>query len=164
MRRYPLLAGAMVIAMLQACATYDITWQTDPTAQFSQFRTYAFGSSTEGGGSDLQKRQFHYWVRETVKAEMAKHGIQETTDRTPDLLVSYRAGIGFQSGWTALDPDVPDKGTMVLEMLSTSKADVVWQATAVADVEQSATEEERQSLIKKVVQAMFSKFPPGQSK
>jgi hypothetical protein len=52
------------------------------------------------------------------------------------------------------------EGTLLIDIIDATSKKVVWQASALAEVEPGMTPEERDKRINGVVQAMLAHFPP----
>jgi hypothetical protein len=52
------------------------------------------------------------------------------------------------------------EGTLTIDIVDAASRQLIWQASAAADVEQSLGPEERDARINNVVRAMLAHFPP----
>jgi hypothetical protein len=150
----------------------------DKTADFSQFKTYAWVERRTPATDPVLAAI----IVGDIDAELAKKGLRKTASN-PDLLVMCYGGLGSQSAFAAEDPGytalggaalpgtsvwggsvssepvqvVP--GTLVVDLVDARQKHLVWRGTAKANLDY----DKRSKLFdqaNKAVAAIFKKYPP----
>ena len=173
-----------ILALLVVCAgmvhAQKVTVASDPGADFSKYRTYAWD---QGMMANPVIRQH---IMAAIDNAMAAEGIQKV-EAEPDLVVV--ALVSTESELTMTNPSwVPvlnsiatgipassqtwpvTKGTLVIEISDAKTKKGVWRGTASHTLENGPTGDRVRDAktvekpIKKAVQKMFKKFPPSSKK
>jgi hypothetical protein len=182
------LCLAMVLFWAQACTTIDVKTDFDPSADFTQFHTFAFGGLTDITKTGLLDNSL---VRKRIEAavsrELIKKGLREVKmDERPDLLVHYWLGTkdkqrvqgtsgpsagyygrgggyyGGGYGWGASYSNVSTyeytEGTLILDLVEPAKKELQWRAIMVAILEDTA--QENIELGNQAIVKAFEHYPP----
>jgi hypothetical protein len=167
--------------LLATCAMgQKVTTDYDHSANFSDYRTYAWTKGTPVANQLMDQR-----VIDNIDQQLAAKGFQKATDpESADLLVSYHAAIGQQTqlnttgmggwgGWggyryggmggmTTTNVTRIPVGQLVVLLGDGKTHKVVWQGTASDTL--SDNPEKNTKKIQKATAKMFSKYPPKPKK
>ena len=160
----------------------EIKTDYDPTADFSQYKTYRMISHNDiATAGQIQNPQLDNSVSDLIRAQMTAKGLQEDeVGGTPDLKVRYWAAsqqkqkITDLDDWGGYDPfwdggwwgpmwdDVMvtnyKKGTLLIDIIDTKTKKLVWRAYLIAalsgDAEKAMVEAD------KAMTKAFQDFPP----
>jgi hypothetical protein len=184
MRKLAWLAVASTVASL-ACSGIRVTTDYDPSADFSNVRSYAWfdqQSGVQGDRADvtslLDRR-----IRSAVDAELQRKGIQLVDNSQARALVSYHLGVetkldvdtvntGYGYGrygrYGGIDTTTTvreyQEGTLLIDVIDPSSKQLIWRGTGQATIRRSSTPEEREKRINEAVKQILEKFPPGAAK
>ena len=159
------------LMLLCACAP-NVQVSYDKSADFSRYRTYAWGKGVPAKNPNLDRQ-----ITETIDEQLARKGFTQL-DGDPDLVVSYRAstredteytegqfvsgqGAAYSSIGGQSSADVPmtvTVGTLVVDMYDTKAKRNVWHGVGSEIVGENP--EKTTQAIRKGAAAMFEKFPP----
>ena len=139
-------ALALSAAALIACAaTMRVSSFAERTADFSRYRTYAFGptEAVSTGDPRLDSNPFFYErVQTAVAKRLAATGYEKVTSETPDLLIHFHASLSQEINTSELDqkygyctssgcrPFVYDAGTLLLDFVDARTNKLVWRGWA----------------------------------
>ncbi len=168
-----------------ACTSFNVKTDHDPTADFSAFKTFAFGGLADinkGGIYDnslMQKR-----IESAVARELTAKGLRQVSAEEPqDLLVHYwvnvqdkqrlesggtsvgvargpRGGYGWGAGYGGGVTTYEYKeGTLILDLIEPAKKQLVWRATIVGTLQDSA--KDNVELGNKAIAEAFESYPPS---
>ena len=173
---------AIVGFCFYACTGPNVKTDFDPAADFTKFRTFVFTGLTDmnrGGVFDNSLTRTR--IESTVARELNKKGLQQVPlEQHPDLLVHYwigvkdkqrvqstgptagaytwRGGYGWGAGYTGVSTYEYQEGTLIIDLVQPAKKELVWRATMVADLEDTA--QENMELGKKAIAKAFENYPP----
>lgn len=176
----------MAFAFLVACAAggAKVRSDTNPDAQLSQYRTFAFFSplATDHDGSEtvLSKR-----LKQATRRNLEAKGYVYT-DSEPDMLVNFFANIeakqeihstasapvgygyysyraGYYNGWASTGSSVENyrEGTLTIDLVDPGKKVVAWQGQAEGEIDPLASKTPGQR-VDDVVEAIIAKLPAAQ--
>jgi Domain of unknown function (DUF4136) len=173
-----------LLLSLWACTSFNVKTDHDPTADFGAFKTFAFGglaAINKGGIYDnslMQKR-----IESAVARELTAKGLRQVGVGEPqDLLVHYwvdvqdkqrlesggtsvgvaryGGGYGWGAGYGGGVTTVEYKeGTLILDLIEPAKKQLVWRATIVGTLQDSA--KDNVELGNKAIAKAFESYPPG---
>jgi hypothetical protein len=165
---------------LQACTSIDVKTDFDPSADFSRFHTFAFAGLTDTNrGGIIDNSTIQKQIESIVARELTNKGLQHVgIDQNPDLLVHYWVGIegkqrvqnfgpaGFRARrWGGASGRVTTsdyrEGTLVVDLVESRKNELIWHATMVADLKDSA--QDNMELGNKAITKAFRNYPPTKS-
>ena len=182
------LAALMMILTLGACRSIDIETDYDPSADFSNIRTFAW--QEQAGNVPEDPRYDSSLLRERIErsivGELLNRGYEKVEKSAADVLLGYHVVVdervdvavyddyyGYgrgHGGWAYDFPYYPatsetrvyryNVGSLILDMAEPKNGRLVWRATASARLSDSATPEEREARIRKAVDKMLDRFPP----
>lgn len=175
----------LLAVCLSACNAFKVQTDHDSTADFSAFRTFAFGGPAEmnkGGIYDnslMQKR-----IESAVARELTGKGLRQVgLDEPQDLLVHYwigvldkqrlestgttvgvargpRGGYGWGAGYGGGVTTYEYKeGTLILDLIESTKKQLVWRATIVGTLEEST--KNNVELANEAIAKAFQEYPPS---
>jgi hypothetical protein len=179
-RWYSLLVAVMLA--LSACTAFDVKTDHDPTADFGRFKTFAFvGLVAAEKGGLYDNSLMHKRVETAVVRELTSKGLQRVeVGQHPDLSVHYWIGVkdtqriegggpaagarGWRGyGWGAgygggITTYEYQKGTLILDLVESAKKELVWRATIVGALEDTAAK--NIDLGNKAITRAFQNYPP----
>jgi len=161
------------------CVGPDVRTDFDPSAKFAQFKTYAFAGLTDmnkGGVLDnslLRKRLEHM-----VTQQLAMKGLRQVSlEQHPDLLVHYWVGVVEKErvestgpapgagvwrggyGYRNVTTYEYKEGTLVVDLVEAGKKELVWRATVVETLRDSA--DKNMEVANEGIAKAFQDYPPG---
>ncbi len=171
-----LIACVLVILATLGCSSLKVNQDWDRSANFSQYKTYAWQDSGETV-RDVSPL-IHERVVAAIDQQMSAKGFQKT-ESNPDVYVTYMSdddeqlridtkhfGYRMGSAWywgggrgtSTSTVRSYTKGTLVLDMWDARAKQLIWRATA-SDIV-SENPEKNTTKVNKAVARMFAKFPP----
>lgn len=164
------LIAAIVIS---SCATLtsDITIETHahPQIDYSAYRTYAWAGSAQIvfdpiGQWEQPTLDTDEEVRFVINRELRSRGLNQV-ENSPDLLVSFAAGVDTTVMELKEDPATGNKGlsrapksALVIALTDASTGYLVWLGYASADAQQQQTIETIRARIDYAVSKIFSHY------
>jgi hypothetical protein len=175
MRTAAFITAAFVAALGAIGIAQQITYDFDRSADFAQFKRYAWVR-----GTVLTDELNHKRIVNAVNAQLSLKGLsQVSADAAPDLLVAYHASFdrdlridGFASGWggyrfggmrsgTARAEEIL-VGSLVIDVVDARTRTIVWRGMASKDIDVDASAEKRDKNINKAAEKLFKNYPPKQ--
>jgi hypothetical protein len=168
----------LLMASASACASPKVGYDYDHSASFTAYHTYGWvpGKQEATGDKRLDNALVDARIRHAVEAQLRSKGYTSSVDGKPDFYVAYHVGmkdmmkgastqnyIGDRAHgtYTTLSDIQPYKeGTLLIDIVDAASNQLVWQASALAEVHPGMTPDERNERIGSVVRAMLSPFPP----
>ena len=160
--------AATVAMMLAACAsTPDVQTDFDPTAQFSQYRTYAWTATPELGAPLMQQR-----ITASIDAKLGAMGWTSAPAATADVVIAAHVITreqlsidSFGGGWGGWGPPGHGSarvrsytvGTLVLDIFDAKTKRAVWRGTASGALPK--TSDKATAKTQEAVDRMFASFP-----
>ena len=170
-----LALGLVLLATLAACAsTPTVHTDSDPGAQFSQYRTYTWLAKPEGVSPLAQER-----IIAAVDAQLQAKGWTQApngdvgvaahvaTEQRHDIDTFY-SGPGWGGwGWYGMGGmgsasttvRTYKVGTLVVDMFDTKTKKAIWRGTASDTIPSSP--EKANAIAQAGITKMFESFPPG---
>ena len=123
---------------------------TERAADFSHYRTYAFGptEAVSTGDPRLDSNPFFYRrVREAVEKQLAATGYEKTAPERADVLIHFHASMTQEINASEIDrqygsctssecrPFVYDAGTLLLDFVDARTDKLVWRGWAEGSME-----------------------------
>ncbi|WP_222564477.1 DUF4136 domain-containing protein [Novilysobacter antarcticus] len=177
------LVGLALVSMLAACATGPrIRTDADPTADFSQYRTYGFyqplAMEQSGYTSYLSDH-----IKNAVRREMDARGYRFSPDKA-DLLVNFqgvirektdvydvprsdiqyfysyraRAYYAYPVWYDETRVNQYTEGTLTVDLVDAARNRLVWSGDAIGRVTQK-TPQQRAASADQAITAIFAKYP-----
>ena len=140
----------MILATIPACAaTMHVSSYIERAADFSHYRTYAFGPTEAASTGDprLDSNPFFYGrVQAAVDKQLAATGYEKTTPDRSDLLIHFHASMTQEINTSEIDqpygcassdcrPFVYDAGTLLLDFVDARTNTLVWRGWAEGSME-----------------------------
>ncbi len=181
LRLIPLI---VIFALTAACGGNPIRSDYDPTADFSQYKTYNFFSDAGPEATEYQSFFSRYMVA-AISREMEARGYTKSND--PDLLVNFNAILqektdvrttptptygmgyygyrgGFYDPWggygyaTETHVSQYTEGTFNIDLVDAKRKQLVWEAVGVGRVTEKALQE-LEERVNAGVAEFFSTYP-----
>ena len=168
-----LLVGSAV-----GCTSPKVGYDYDRSANFSRYHTYAWVSGPQEATGDrrVDSSLVDARIRAAIDRTLRARGFAPTHG-SPDFLMAYHAGMKDMMKGASTQNYIGDRahgtfttisdiqpyheGTLTLDIVDAGSRQLIWQATAKVDVDQSLGPEERDARVNNIVQAMLSHFPPS---
>ncbi|WP_224485505.1 DUF4136 domain-containing protein [Robertkochia aurantiaca] len=169
----PLLA----VFVLASCSTVSVATDYDRSADFSQYRTFAFYKPgiDQADISDLDKKR----ILRAIQNELVAKGWQKSQD--PDILISIftkekdrinvynNAGWGWGWGWgwnpwwggagmTSVSTNT--EGSLYIDLIDAKRRELVWQGKGTGDLVTDGDVAKKEERIAEFVREILSAFPP----
>ncbi len=184
MKRYMLLAIALLVASVTATVAQDVRYDYDKDKDFSKFKSYKWVTIKDADHTDdlTSKR-----IMDAVDAELAKKGLTKTDGDTADLYIAYQTAIGtekqftsYNTGWgygpgwgggwygsggmntttTYGSTSTVYVGQLDLSMYDPATKQLIWRGVASKTLDTKAKPEKKEKNIGKAVQKLLKNFPP----
>jgi Domain of unknown function (DUF4136) len=165
MRKW-IIVGALLVAPASAFAQ-KVNVDSDRSAPFAQFRTYAWTPGTPAANPLAENR-----IRAAVGSQLASHGF--TLSATPDLFVAtisvtheqkelvangFGGGLVFGGNATA-SVQTYETGSLIVDLYDARTKQLVWRGTGTDTL--SDKPEKNTAKMNKAVAKMFEQYPPTQ--
>jgi hypothetical protein len=176
-KRFLVIAATLGFATgLVACSTVTVNTDYDPTANFSQYKTFTIMPLAQFQTNTLAADRIKAAITQALQARELSQA-----SGTADLQITVFAklsqetqvsstgmGYGWGRGWrggggTATIQNV-DVGTLVVDLVDASTNKLVWRGTASDTIGQNKSGEEKQEALNSAMNKMFAKYPPGAGK
>lgn len=169
------LISITCVLLLSACSTtpvndIKINAESDPKAQFSSFKTYAWLASAQvvfdpEGQWEPRDVDIDAEVQRIINIELRMRGKVENTTN-PDMLVVYAAGVDMTTLGLKENPETSQKllenipkAALIIALIDADTGYVVWLGEAVGEVQQQADEATVRARIEYAVSEMFRRLP-----
>jgi hypothetical protein len=165
-------------ASIGGCASPNIGYDFDRSVNFSHYHTYAWipRAPEATGDRRVDNSLTDARIRTAIDAQLRSKGYTAAADDKPEFLVAYHVGINDMmkgistqnyigdraSGkYTTVSGIEPYKeGTLLIDIVDAESKQLVWQASAIAEIGKGLTPTQRDERINGVVRTMLSHFPP----
>lgn len=185
MKTSRLLLALSLVALAAGCSSNKIRSDYDPTADFSQYRTYNFFEGAGPEGTQYQSFFSRYMIA-AISREMEARGYVKSDD--PDLLVNFNAILqektdvrttpasptvyggyygyraSFYDPWggygygTETHVSQYTEGTFNIDLVDARRKRLVWEAVGIGRVTQKALEE-LEERVNAGVARFFEQYP-----
>jgi Domain of unknown function (DUF4136) len=180
MNALPVLFGFCFLLMTGTALAQKVTVDYDNDANFSNYKTYAFGQGTPAPETLTDQR-----IREAIEGQLAAKGLTRV-ESNPDLFVVYHCAVnkqtqlnttslggwGWGPGWRRWGgigggdaitrvQQIP-VGNLIVDIGDTAGKRYIWRGTASKTL--SSNPEKNAKTIDEEVRKMFEKFPPPPEK
>ncbi|KRG71478.1 DUF4136 domain-containing protein [Pseudoxanthomonas dokdonensis] len=180
LKKFQWLAAASLVAVVAGCASSPtIRSDFDPSADFSQYRTYDYfsplGTDSEGYSTILTNT-----IKSAVDREMQARGYVKSSS-SPTLLVNFGAKVqqktdvntvpaapvggyygyrgGFYAPWGGWGNetyvDQYNEGTLNIDLVDPARKQLVWEGVAVGRV----SDDTNSASVNAAVTQIFAKYP-----
>ncbi len=171
-----LLTGFVLLTAAGLAAAQKVNVDWDKSADFTSFKTYAWGKGTPAKDPLMDKR-----VVQAVESQLAAKGLQKVEPSAkPDVVVLYHAAVdvetqlnttdmggyygpgswrwGMGTGMSTTTVDKIPVGHLIVDIGSLQSKQLVWRGRASDTL--SDDPEKNEKKINKAAEKMFKKFPP----
>jgi hypothetical protein len=172
-----ILLSLLVLTLFGACSSVTVSSDYDRDANFASYKSFAFApEANQLQVGDINRKR----IIDAVTSELALKGI--TPSDQPDVLIDlkitaqqketatatntggYGAGYGYRWGGgfstTTINVEQYVEGTLFVDMIDSSKKQLVWQGRGVGTLDPNASAEKREKNINYAVKQIFMKYPP----
>ncbi|WP_034923938.1 DUF4136 domain-containing protein [Gillisia sp. CAL575] len=180
MKFFKITAVLLLLAVgITSCNTVKVASDYDQKVDFNQYKSFAFFKPgiDKADISDLDKKR----ILRAIEEEMISKGF--TKSEEPDLLVSIftktkeniniyqnnRYGYGYGWGWNpwywgggSNTVNTTSEGTLYIDLIDSEGKELVWQGMGTAALAKEVNK--KQERISEIVEKIFEKYPPGQTK
>ncbi len=150
-----------------AVLAQKVNTDSDPTAPFASYRTYAWTAGTPAANPFAEDR-----IHAAVEQQLAAKGF--TKSDTPDVMVATLVatedrqelvangfGGGFLfGGYATASVRTYVQGTLVVDLYDAHTKQLVWRGTGTDTM--SSKSEKNTKKVDKALAKMFERYPPGQ--
>lgn len=175
------LLGSLALA---ACSGVTYSRDYDPTASFSDYRSYTWAERTPTGDDDphVYNDIVKSRVRSAVDQALAAKGYQKVASN-PHFYVAWHGAIegrmstttihdhyGYGWGWYGPGMGVStsrtyvnewDEGTLLIDIIDASSDELVWRGSAQAEVNRTRSASDDQRRLNEIVAKLLEPFPPN---
>lgn len=167
-----------LVPTLALAATPKVTTDSDPSANFSSYKTYYWSKQPDGGSPLMQQR-----VVNGVNARLQAQGWTLAPDASADVAIAAHVatsqkqsldtfytgtpmgGWGWRGGWGGFNTGMAttnvhtfNVGTLVIDMFDNKSHQAVWRGTMSGTVPSSPTKADDE--LEKGLDKLFAQFPP----
>lgn len=180
---------ALLVVMLSACSTIEVSSEYDESIRFSDLKNYLWMPKKSKGQAEFSTRYkfLDSQIRAVVDSELTGKGYERQAVGTPDFFIRYSVwvesktsddALGHWAGWaprigpvdeglqsnpgvwrTSRENDY-EQGTLLLIISDGETRRAIWRGTAQARVLSSETKEEQGKKINEAVKKILARFPP----
>src|SRR5574338_1654802 len=159
-------AGIVTVTLIGivGCTSIDVKTDFDQSVDFTKFRTFAFAGMTDLNRTGLLSNHLTRKRIETaVERELAKKSLTQVgLEQHPDLFVHYWVGVkdkqrlettgptmgaygwhgryGYGAGYGGVTTYEYREGTLIMDLIESTKNELVWRATMAANLGETAQE------------------------
>ena len=173
-----LLCWLLLAAPVAGCASPKIGYDFDRSVNFSAYHAYEWIPRAQEATGDrrLDSSLIDARIRAAIDAQLRSKGYTATAEEKPQFLVAYHVGMkdlikgsstqnymgdrAHGTYTTLSDVQAYKEGTLLIDIVDAGSKHLVWQASALAEVEEGLSPKERDERINDIVRAMLSHFPP----
>jgi hypothetical protein len=177
---------AAIFAYSLGCTGIDVKTDYDKSVDFNKFHTFAFAGMTDlTQAGVLSNSLIRKRIESAIGQELTKKGLKPVpSDQDADLFVHYWAGVkdkqvieatapamggygwygryGYGGGYGGVTTYDYQEGTLITDLIESTRKDLVWRATMVADLEDTAAG--NTELIDQAVAEAFENYPPSKAR
>jgi hypothetical protein len=169
----------LLLFIVTSCDTVKVYSDFDKSADFTQYKTYAFMKSgiDKVEISDLDKRR----ILNAIDKQLQAKGM--TKSETPDLLINiftksreqvsvnqFNAGYGYGWGW-GWNPYMyggqtyvssSTEGTLYIDLIDAKKKELIWQGEGTGTLTKDM--DRKDEIVNNIVTQILAQYPPVLSK
>ena len=175
---------ALAALALSACSTMKAGWDYDPSASFTQYKTYAWVAQKSDSTNYHLDGLMDQRVREAVNTQLVAKGMTLVDAKDADVLVNYftkvdkkinvdtfNSNFGYSPyygpgwGWggnmqTQTTVREYEVGTLTIDFIDNKSSKLVWRGSVVDTIRDKNTPEERVKIINEAVASVMANYPP----
>ena len=182
MNLFKILTPALLVFELAACSTLTISTDYDPNIKKVPLNDYNWLPEPilPKANRHLDNALLDTQIRMSVEETLAKKGFEINTTK-PSFLIGYHVTIDKKTdinvvnsyyntdyawkanawrGTTDLGTYTFEQGTLILDVVDPAKNELIWRATAAAEIDPYAKTDQRLARIKHAIEKMLKDFPP----
>ena len=171
MKRVLLATAVSATLAVAGCSSISTHVDYDPGAKFGSYHTYAFKDVHNRDAFQMKR------VQAAIDRTLATRGLTKAEGK-PDLWVvlhvrtrndkvvtTWSNGWGWGWGWrggywtTSRVENIP-VGTLVVDLVDTTRHELVWRGSASRVVDRDETPQERTAITQEAIDKVFADFPP----
>lgn len=164
---------ALALLVCNVVSAQDITTNSMPGTNFSQFHTYKWVTIQ---GASYPNQILDQEIKDAVNTQLSQKGLTLTTDDKADLYVGYQTAVDQQRQWNAFGmgggwrlgggmgtatSSTIDIGTLVLDMYDPSTKQLVWTGRATKTLNPSKNQQKNLENLNKAMQKLLKNYPPS---
>ena len=159
------------IGLIACGGGMDIQSDTAPGADFTQYSTYDWvGSQDRTGDPRLDNPVLDGRIRSIVEERLTAIGLEKTSTN-PDLMLQYHLALddrveqrteNYAGGGSFRQYTYPVEytiGTLGLDLMDTESTDLLWRASAEAEIDENADPDKQTRNITSAVDQMLEQYP-----
>lgn len=180
----------LIIAVISACSALQVNHDYDPSADFAQYRTFAWAPDPPPGSghllidSPLMDRRIRTAIETTLKSK----GYTQVESGRPDFFVTYQLVVktqidvntvgpafvwrGYPFGyrgfphpyWGGIDymtyVDQYEVGTLIIDFTDAQTHQLFWRGIGERRLSQQSTPEKTTEMVNRTVAEMLAQYPP----
>jgi hypothetical protein len=169
---------ATILSLTAACSSVKVSSDFDRDVNFTGYKTYSFTKEADQLPLDDINRKR---ILDAVANELAAKGF--TKSDQPDVWIDlnlttqqketatatssptyygrgYRYGRGSGFSTTTINVEKYVEGTLFVDMIDTSKKQIVWQGRGMRTIDPDASADRREANINSAVKQIFTRYPP----
>ena len=172
---------------LASCSTTKISSDYDPAVDFATLKSYAWMErpNPNEAPSIADNTLLRNRIERSVDAVLSAKGLSKVPRAEADFLISQHIGIqqklqvdttqygyGYGFGYGAWGGPIGgynsqttvsqyDEGTLMLDFVNPESNNLIWRGTGQSRVRKTSNPQEREKLIRAVVDKILTQFPPA---
>ena len=164
----------LFVILCTSCATINVNYDYDKTADFSNYKTYNYFSDMQTGMSELDTKR----LINALNLELQNRGFQLTDNasfyidiKSSEYQENQRNTVGVGMGGTGrnvgggISIGIPVgqanvNRQIIIDFVDDSNNGLFWQAVSEYSYNPNASPEKREALFKSIVEKVMSKYPP----
>ncbi len=169
------VAITFLSVLLAGCASMAIQADQDPAVSFDSYGTYAWSSFQRAPGDVRVTPALRRQIQDEIDRHLADKGYVRV-DTGADFSVIYQVTIEGETIVQTLDwysgsnfkatvatPTATarryEEGTLIIDVMAGQSERLVWRGTAIAEVRQSASIQDRSYRVAEAVRKVLAEFP-----
>jgi hypothetical protein len=164
MKLNTLFTAALVLILVAACSSLEISQTYDEEYNFSDLKTYNWKTALatvaeKSTRSPMLVNPFtEQKIRRAVERELTAKGFKKQ-ETNPDFLIDYVLGVQSRRVNSYRRYMIYDEGSLVLDFLSARTNKLIWRGRAADWIE--GTDIANEASINEIVKQMLARFPPS---
>jgi hypothetical protein len=163
--------GFMLTLAASSVSAQDVTHNSMPGVNFSQFHTYKWVTVE---GAEYPNQIVDQQIKDAVNSQLSAKGLTLTTSDKADLHVAYQIAMQQQKQWNAYgmggrwgggmasaQSSTIDIGTLVFDMYDPATKQLVWTGRATKTIDPGGNQEKNQKNLDKSIAKLLKAYPPN---
>lgn len=163
---------ALILFMCGAVLAQDVTYNSAPGIDFSQFKTYKW---VKVEGAEYPDQILDTQIKQSIDSQLAAKGFTKTDSDTANLFVAYQVSISQEKQWNAYGGGVGWRmgggmvsatsstlqvGTLAFDVYDQAGKQLIWKGTATKTLNPPKDPDKKQKNLDKAVAKLLKNFPP----